>query len=146
MGLSHKLTDWNYGRTKGFIKRNTLKSDIERGVKFINEQAYSNVCGSTRSSALFMQYVSKFVNLSLVYRVDLKYTPQKHWYTVRLFTKNGYVINLKGCSYGYYGEGSRGTWAVLTACGFNPKKFEKRIFAHGADKNSIRFYKRGVVV
>lgn len=141
--LNHKLSDWNYGRTAGFIKRNILKSDIERGVKFINEQAYSNVCGSTRSSALFIQQVAKFVDLSNVYRVDLKHN-NRHWYTVRLFTKTGYVINLKGCSYGYYGEGSRGTWAVLKACGFNPNKFEKRIFAHGADKQSIRFFRRNV--
>lgn len=141
--LTHKVTDWNYGRTAGFIKRNTLKRDIERGVKFLSEGSYSNVCGSTRSSALFIQQVAKFVDLSKVYRVDLKHN-NRHWYTVRLFSKDGYVIQLKGCSYGYYGEGSRGTYAVLTACGFNPAKFEKRIFAHGADKNSIRFFRRNV--
>lgn len=143
MTMTHKVTDWNHGRTNGFIKRNILKSDIVRGVKFINEQAYSNVCGSTRSSALFIQQVAKYINLSLVYRVDLKHN-NKHWYTVRLFTKDGYVIQLKGCSYGYYGEGSRGTYAVMKECGFDPKKFEKRIFTHGAEKQSIKFFKRGV--
>jgi hypothetical protein len=37
MAMFHKLTDWTYGRTTKFIKRNTLKSDINRGVKFLSE-------------------------------------------------------------------------------------------------------------
>jgi hypothetical protein len=141
MQLVHKLTDWNYRKSTGFIKRNTLISDIRRGVKFLSESSYSNVCGSTKSSVLFVAQVMKFIDIKKVYRVDLKHN-NKHWYTVRLFTKDGYVIQLKGCSYGYYGEGSRGTWAVLNACGFDSKKFEKRIFAHGADKHTIRFFRR----
>jgi hypothetical protein len=144
MAMFHKLTDWTYGRTTKFIKRNTLKSDINRGVKFLSERSYSNVTGSTKSSALFMLQVKKVIDLTKVYRVDLKYTSNKHWYTVELFTKDGYHIQLKGCSYGYYGEGSRGTYAVLRECGF-PEKRIQRIFEHGADKKFMRFFRRGVV-
>lgn len=137
-----KLTEWTYGRTTKFIKRNTLKSDLQRGVKFLNEQAYSNVSGSTRSSALFCLALKKHLDFSLVYRVDFKHNT-RHWYTVRLFFRNGYVVQLKGFSYGYWGEGSRGSMAILKECGFKDEQI-KRIFVHGADKKSIRMFRRNV--
>lgn len=143
MEMIYKLENWTYGRTTKFIKRNTLKSDIERGVKFLSERSYSNVCGSTRSSALFCLQLKKHIDFSLVYRVDLKHN-NRHWYTVQLYTKNGYVIQLKGFSFGYYGEGSRGCHAILKECGFNKEQIN-RIFKHEyANTKFIRMYRRNV--
>jgi hypothetical protein len=135
------LKDWLYSRTTKFIQTKTLGNDINRGVKFLSESSYSNALGCTKSSILFIMKLRNRINLSKVYRVDLKYTPTKHWYTVELFTKDGFHIQLKGCSYGYYGEGSRGTYAVLKECGFDEKRIQ-RIFEIGADKKSIRMYRR----
>ena len=139
--LTHKLTDWTYGRTTKFIRTRTLRKDLERGVKFLSETSYSNANGSTKSSALFMLKLKNLIDITKVYRVDLKYTPTRHWYTLELYTTDGFHIQLKGCSYGYYGEGSRGTYAVLRECGFSEKRIQ-RIFEHGADKKSIRMYRR----
>lgn len=140
--LTTKLTEWTYGRTTRFIKRNTLARDIARGVKFLSEGSYSNVTGSTKSSALFCLALKKHLDFSLVYRVDFKKT-NKHWFTVQLYFKNGYVVQLKGFSYGYYGEGPRGSMAVLKECGFNDKQINK-LFIHGADSKRLRFFRRNV--
>jgi hypothetical protein len=133
-----KLEDWNYRKSTGVIKRTILKRDLQRGVKFINEQAYSNAWGSTRSSALFCMELRKHMDLSLVYRVDMTQT-DKHHYTVKLYTKDGYTIMLKGFSFGYWGEGSRGSMAALVECGFTPQQID-RIFTHGLTR--VRMYKR----
>lgn len=138
--MTTKLSEWKYGRTTKLIKKTVLRKDIDRGVKFINEQAYSNIWGSTKSSALFCLELKKYIDFSLVYRVDMKHT-QKHWYTVRLYTKDGYTIQLKGFSFGYYGEGSRGSLAVLQECGFSKEQIH-RIFEMGVKK--IRMYRRVV--
>ena len=137
-----KLIEWKYGRTTKFIKRNTLKRDIERGVKFLSEGSYSNVMGSTKSSALFCLALKKHLDFSLVYRVDFKFN-NKHWYTVQLYFRTGHVVQLKGFSYGYWGEGSRGSMAILKECGFKISQIEK-IFVHGADKKTLRFFRRNV--
>lgn len=132
-----KLDEWKFGKTRG-IKRLTLKRDIARGVKFLNEQAYSNIWGSTKSSALFCMALRKYIDFETVYRVDLMHS-QRHWYTVRLHTTDGYVVQLKGFSFGYYGEGSRGTLAVLQECGFSAKQIH-RIFKLGLTK--LRMFRR----
>lgn len=138
--LTHKLTDWTYGRTTRFIRTKILRNDLARGVKFLSESSYSIINGSTKSSAIFMLKLKNLIDITKVYRVDLKKTT-RHWYTLELYTKDGFHIQLKGCSYGYYGEGSRGSYAVLRECGFDEKRIQ-RIFEHGADKKSIRMYRR----
>jgi hypothetical protein len=136
-----RLTEWAYGRTTKFIKRNTLKRDIARGVKFLSEGSYSNVLGSTKSSALFCLALKKHIDFSLVYRADFKHN-NKHWYTVTLHFRNGYVVQLKGFSFGYWGEGSRGSMAILKDCGFKDWQIEK-LFVHHYQKN-LRFFRRNV--
>lgn len=138
-GLTTKLDEWKFGRTTGLIHKNILKRDIERGVRCINEQSYSKVWGSTKSSALFLLELRKHVDFSKVYRVDFKHN-QKHWFTVKLFTKDGFIIMLKGFSFGYWGEGSRGSQAALVECGFKPSQI-KRLFDHSNQK-FIRMYRR----
>jgi hypothetical protein len=138
-GITTNLSAWAYGRTTGVIKKQILKRDIMRGVRFINEQAYSEAWGSTKSSALFLLELRKHIDFGKVYRVDCKHS-QKHWFTVKLFTIDGYVIMLKGFSFGYYGEGSRGSQAALEACGFKPNQI-KRLFDH-ANQKFIRMYRR----
>jgi hypothetical protein len=134
-----KLNEWTYGRTTKFIKRNTLKRDLERGVKFLSEGSYSNVTGSTKSSALFCLALKKHIDFSLVYRADFKHNT-KHWYTVNLYFRDGYVVQLKGFSFGYWGEGSRGSMAILKHCGFKDWQIEK-LFDH-ANQRKLRFFKR----
>lgn len=140
-GLPNRLTDWGYCKRTGLIHKQILKRDIERGVRFINEQAYSKIWGSTKSSALFLLELRKHIDFSQVYRVDFKHN-QKHWFTVKLFTRDGFVIMLKGFSFGYWGEGSRGSQAMLIECGFKPEQI-KRLFDH-ANQKFIRMYRRVV--
>jgi hypothetical protein len=136
-----KLNEWTYGRTTRFIKRNTLKRDIERGVKFLSEGSYSNVTGSTKSSALFCLALKKHIDFSLVYRADFKHN-NRHWYTVTLHFRNGYVVQLKGFSFGYWGEGSRGSMSILSECGFKDSQIVK-LFDH-ANQKKLRFFRRNV--
>lgn len=138
-----KLSDWNYGRTRGFIKKRTLKKDIERGVKFLSEFGYSDKWGGTKTSALFFQQVAKYISLDSVYRADFIFN-NKNWYTLRLFTKDGYTIQLKGMSFGYWGEGSRGSLAVLKACGFSDKQINKIFVFDNSDKKSFKLFRRVV--
>lgn len=138
--MTTKLTEWTWGGKKGFIKKTVLRKDIDRGVKFLSERAYSNISGSTRSSALFCLELKKYIDFSLVYRVDMVNT-DRHWYSVRLFTRDGFEILLKGFSFGYWGEGSRGTLAVLRECGFSQEQIQ-RIFTHGLTK--LRMFRRVV--
>jgi hypothetical protein len=140
-GITTKLSEWKYGRTTGMIHKQLLKRDIKRGVRFINEQAYSKISGCTKSSALFLLELRKHIDFGKVYRVDFKYN-QKHHYTVKLFTTDGFVIMLKGFSFGYWGEGSRASQAVLVECGFKPNQI-KRLFDH-ANQKFIRMYRRVV--
>jgi hypothetical protein len=56
-----------------------------------------------------------------------------------MYTKDGYTIMLKGCAFGYWGEGPRGSQAALLECGFTQKHIN-RIFKHGLTK--VRMYKR----
>lgn len=140
-GITTKLSEWQYGRTTGMIQKQLLKRDIQRGVRFINEQAYSKIAGCTKSSALFLLELRKYIDFGKVYRVDFKHN-QKHHYTVKLFTTDGFVIMLKGFSFGYWGEGSRGSQAALIECGFKREQI-KRLFDH-ANQKFIRMYRRVV--
>lgn len=135
MNFVSKLTDWNYRKT-GTIKRTILKRDIERGVKFLNEMAYSNAGGCTRSSAMFCLELKKHIDFSQIYRVDFKKT-RGHWFTVTAHTHDGYTIQLKGFSFGYWGEGSRGSMAFLKECGFSDTQI-KKIFTI-ADNEDTKF-------
>jgi hypothetical protein len=118
-----------FGKTTGLVKKGTLQKDIARGVKFLNEAAYSNIVGATKSSLLFYLEVKKCIDLSQVYRVELE-NSTRHWYSLKLYTRDGYTVLFKGLSFGFYGEGSRGTVAVLNDLGFGRKQI-KRIFEDG---------------
>lgn len=136
--FNYKLTDWSYGvRTR--VHKTILKRDLKRGVKFLSDMAYSEVGGSTRGSTMFLLELRKHIDLSLVYRADLSQN-SKHWYTMKLYTKDGYTIMLKGIGFDYFGEGSRGAYAVLTECGFDGKRVE-RILKHNG-RTHYRFLRR----
>lgn len=140
--MTTKLTDWNYRKT-GTIKKIVLRKDIERGVKFLSERAYSNHSGCTRSSAMFCLELKKHIDFNTVYRVDFKKT-RSHWFTVTAHTTEGYTIQLKGFSFGYWGEGSRGSLAFLQECGFSKEQINK-IFAIGDNENTkFKLYRRVV--
>lgn len=139
--MTTKLEDWNYRKRNGIMHKTTLRKDIQRGVRFLNESAYSEIWGSTTGSALFCIELRKHIDFDLVYRVDMTLT-NKHHYTVRLFTKDGYTIQLKGFSFGYYGEGSRGSLAILQECGFSQKQIH-RIFQLNIPK--VRLFRRVAV-
>lgn len=139
--MTTNLTEWKYGKTTGFINKTILKRDLARGVRFLNESAYNKNWGVTKFSALFCLELKKYIDFSLVYRVDLKLS-SKHWYTVRLFTKDGYVIQLKGFSFGYYGEGSRGTLAILQECGFSKEQINRIFIPNHADNKQMRLFRR----
>ena len=141
METTTKLEEWNYKKANRTIMKTILRKDIERGVKFLSETSYSHIWGCTRSSALFCMELRKYIDFDLVYRVDMALT-QQHHYTVRLFTKDGYTIQLKGFSFGYWGEGSRGSLAILREIGFKRKQIN-RIFNHGVDK--VRLIRRVAV-
>lgn len=44
-GITNKLDEWKFGRTNGLIQKTVLKRDILRGVRFLNESAYSEIWG-----------------------------------------------------------------------------------------------------
>lgn len=139
--MTTQLDNWKYGRTKGFIKRNTLRKDIRRGVRFLSDSAYSEYSGVTKISALFVLELKKLIDLKQVYRVDFKYS-QKHNYSVWLFSKQGFVIKLKGFSFGYYGEGSRGSLALLQEIGFNEKQIHRIFTTNDNNGTTLRMYRR----
>jgi hypothetical protein len=99
----------------------TLRRDLNRGVKFLNEKAYHISYGATRSSIRFFAYLSSQIDVTNVYRAKLTLS-QRHWFTLRLWTTDGYLIMLKGVSGGYFGEGTRGCYDILKACGFNERQ------------------------
>jgi hypothetical protein len=129
-----------WGRKTGIIKKRILKADIERGVKFLSERAYSNSAGITKSSALFFLEVAKHIDVKKVNKVTLE-NSSRHWYTVNLHTKDGYVIQLKGLSFGYLGEGSRGTIAILKACGFTNRAIGKILTFPATDTKHVMYRK-----
>jgi hypothetical protein len=139
--FNYKLSDWTYGhKVRKAVHKKILKRDIERGVKFLSDIAYSPAGGSTRGSTLFLLELKKHIDLGKVYRADLTYVNGRKHYTVKLFTTDGYTIMLKGISFGYFGEGSRGSYAVLKECGFNEKNFG-HIFKH-TGRTQYRFFRR----
>lgn len=139
--FNYKPSDWNYG-IKSRVYKRTLKKDIARGVKFLSDIAYAKDGGSTRGSMRFIQEVAKHIDLGKTYRAALTFENGGKWYTLKLFTKDGYTIMLKGCSFDYFGEGSRGSFAALTFCGFKPKQIE-RILNH-TGRTKYNFFRRVV--
>lgn len=106
------------------VRKITLLRDLYRGVKFLNEQAYHTGWGSTRASLRFFKYLQKHINVTKAYRAKLTLS-QKHWYTLKVWTLDGYVMQFKGVSGGYTGEGTRGCYDILKACGFSERQCQQ---------------------
>ena len=121
------------------IKTKTLKNDIRRGVKHLSEHSYSNLYGATRSSLEFIREAFKH-DIGEALKVDFKHTKKK-WYTVTISTSKGYTVQVKGLSFGYYGEGSRGSKEVLEMLGFNEKQ-QKRVFQPIEDYKGFKVFKK----
>lgn len=116
----------NISSHKGYgLRLKTLGRDIERGVRRLSEWAYNPNWGSTRSSMRFLNaLIDAGIDIQNAYRAELRHN-QKDWYTLFVYTIDGYTLMFKGVSGGYYGEGTRGCYDILKACGFNEKQCQK---------------------
>ena len=103
-----------------------LKNDINRGVTTIKDKNYHNMGGGTRFSLMFFDKVQHL--LTDTYKAELLFD-NKHWYRLRISTKSGLNVSFHGCSFGYFGEGSRGTVEILSKLGFSDKQCRK-VFEH----------------
>lgn len=109
------------------IGQKILKSDIERGVSTIKDKNYNPYCnGVTKFSLAFFDKVKHL--LTDTYKAELIYDT-KHHYCLRVSTKSGLVVSFHGCSFGYSGEGSRGSVEILVKLGFTVKQCQ-RIFLY----------------
>ena len=118
------------------IKKVTLGKDVARGVRFLNESSYSNFYGVTRYSLEFVQYVFRKFEVGEVVKVEFKTV--KNNYRVYITTSNGFTIVAHGLSFGYFGEGSRGSREVLELLGFSEKQISK-VFSR---QSNFRLYRR----
>lgn len=101
-----------------------LEKDFVNGVRLIRDKNYNPLCnGITRFSLQFFHHLVKegVLNVNDVYRADFSYS-KKHWYSLTLHTVDGYKFSFHGVSFGYSGEGSRGSAEILKACGFRNYK------------------------
>lgn len=121
------------------------KDFLVNGVKLIRDKNYNSYCnGGTRFSLEFFKHLvdKGYLNVDEVYRADLNFH-KKHWYSLTLHTKDGYRFSFHGVSFGYGGEGSRGSAEILKACGF---KNYKRAFdehrSHFEKADSMRMFKK----
>ena len=121
------------------IKTRTLKKDIERGVKHLSEHSYSNLYGATRSSLEFVREAFK-QDIGEAIKVDARHT-KKNWYTVSISTSKGYTVQVKGFSFGYYGEGSRGLFEALEMLGFT-RNLAQKCYGKREDFTGFKMYKR----
>lgn len=114
----------SYANPTGHVKVRLLHQDLARGVKRLSEEAYCPNWGSTSTSLRFMNtLLSIFGDLNVV-RAELRYSKAKH-FTLVLKTMYEQELIFKGVSGGYYGEGSRGCYDILKACGFSEKQIER---------------------
>lgn len=112
-----------FGRKVRGIAVKTINADINRGVTTFNEKSYTVNHGSTSNSLAFFNAMMKH-DIGNVKGVKFEQS-EKHWYTTTLTTDKGYTIILKGLSFGYHGEGSRGAESILKALGFNKQQVAK---------------------
>lgn len=123
-----------------------VEKDFLNGVKLIRDKNYEPTCnGVTRYSLMFFNHLIEkgYFNTDEVYRADLRYH-KKHNYSLTLHTVDGYKFSFHGVSFGYAGEGSRGSQTILERCGFSNSE---RVFNHRPHMNKtdeIKFYKRSV--
>lgn len=110
----------NFTRT---VNARAIFNDVQRGVRRLNEEAYCQSYGVTRSSLAFAIIVNQMVGITAK-RAELTYTPQKH-YTLKVFTRSGFEVVFKGVSGGYFGEGARGCYDILKFCGFSEEQCQR---------------------
>ena len=113
-------------QTRGIVNMNLLQSDVMRGVKHLNEEAYCRLYGSTNGSLFF---IGALINLFgrdwlTATRAELTYN-QNRSPELRVYTRTGYCLLFKGVSGGFYGEGPRGCHDILKLCGFNKEQCER---------------------
>lgn len=108
----------------GHVNWALLKADIARGVVRLPEYAYVASWGSTLGSLRFLNALMRFFDVTTAHRAKLSYDPRHH-YTLSVFLKNGPELVFKGVSGGYYGEGPRGCYDILKACGFSERQCQK---------------------
>lgn len=118
-------------RIRSLVNLSALADDIERGVTLLTEDAYTQHYGVTQTSLAFALAVKRYTGEQVAKRAVMTYS-QKHYYTLRLETFNGFTFVFKGVAGGYYGEGSRGAHDILKLFGFDNRQcsvvFEKEKF------------------
>jgi hypothetical protein len=102
------------------LKIKTLNADIKRGVKTLNDKSYT-YRGVTSYSLKFWSKVRGLVGQV----VKAEFVEDYHGYKLFLTTDKGYRVGLFGCSFGYWGEGCRGSAQVLKDCGFTNAQIKK---------------------
>lgn len=111
-------------------------NDFNRGVKHFKDKNYSQY--GSAGSLRFFNYAKHFI--TDVKRVVLLYD-NKHWYRMKIITGNGYEFFFYGCSFGYYGEGSRTSAEILKQLGFKEsqikKVFDLKDHMSGSDKLTL---------
>lgn len=124
-----------------------LERDFVRGVKLIRDKNYEPYAnGVTKYSINFFKHLvdEGYLIPDEVYRADLEYD-KKHHYRLTLHTIDEYRFSFHGVSFGYGGEGSRGSAEILKACGFNNyKRAFSEFRKHMNDHDIIRLFKKGV--
>lgn len=112
------------GRTTGYVKKITLSRDIKNGITVLEEKSYSDMYGTTKASLLFYLELKKHINMDNIYSAHFRQSENGN-YNVILYSKDGYTIMFNGLSFGYYGEGSRGSMDILKDIGFTAEKVEQ---------------------
>lgn len=127
-------------KTKHFKGERKLQNfPISKG-EWLYDSAFHGMEGVTKFSLLFWEKLKSKIDIKgftvakMTYR-EKDYTSIDKWYTLTLTHKEGFKISFKGCSSGYYGEGSRGTQKILEDIGFSGIN---RIFVHGLEEFTFK--------
>jgi hypothetical protein len=102
----------------GKVRIKNILAKVEKG-DIISDKAfnpYSNGC--TRYSLAVWDAIKKHIDITGFTKAEMTYSQSEH-YKLTLTHIDGYKIRFNGVSAGYHGEGSRGTYKILTECGFS---------------------------
>lgn len=119
------------------LQLTTFLNDVQNGVKRLAEYSYVPYYGTTQGSLRFMNLLRNHIDVRGK-SAQLKYT-QKKGFSLTVETFSGYELFFKGIGGGYFGEGSRGTYDILKACGFSEEQC-----SNAFKKEEFRVYKRAL--
>jgi hypothetical protein len=106
--------------TKGTGKKriSNMLSKIGKG-DVISDKAFNPYAnGVTAYSLILWEVIKQNIDITGFTKAEMTYSHKEH-YKLALTHIDGYKILFHGVSAGYHGEGSRGTYKILTECGFS---------------------------